>query len=172
MLSDPLRCPPLHRLSLNWLHVIYIHITDLINVHVGVQDSVLRLIDDFESIVLLRRGYVYALLLRWVLLEMTVWFYGRLEMIQNFFKITIIIKVQFDQLHLFTIVIFDNCCIAYISFALQFRQISPTPIGLEGKSARVYWLLRLTWLPVNMWEVRNLRLWASHWGFLNWGFSN
>jgi hypothetical protein len=64
MLSDPLRCPPLHRLSLNWLHVIYIHNTDLINVHVGVQDSVLRLIDDFESIVLLRRGYVYALLLR------------------------------------------------------------------------------------------------------------
>jgi len=37
-------------------------------------------------------------------------------------ELTIIIKVQSDQLHFFTIVIFDNCCIAYISFALQFPQ--------------------------------------------------
>ena len=37
-------------------------------------------------------------------------------------ELTIIIKVQSDQLHLFTIVIFDNCYNAYISFALQFPQ--------------------------------------------------
>ena len=35
-------------------------------------------------------------------------------------ELTIIIKLQFDQLHLFTIVNFDNWCISYISFALQF----------------------------------------------------
>ena len=52
--------------------MIYLHILDQINAHVGVQDSAFILIVDFKSIVRLRRGYVYALLVCWILLAMIV----------------------------------------------------------------------------------------------------
>ena len=73
-------------------------------------------------------GYLHVLFLCWMVLAMTIFaLWSRWTMATC--SATIVYrshnnyKAQFDQLLLFTIVIFDNCCISYISFALQFPQV-------------------------------------------------
>ena len=121
-----IRCNANHLIS---KYMMYLHAADLGNVHPCIQawdlqldgfsDSILAFIAVTCMFLFALDGIGYgrfALWSRWTMATGSATIVYRSH--NNY-------KAQFDQLHLFTIVIFDNCCIAYTSFALQFPHASP-----------------------------------------------